>query len=63
LNPTRTQFRQKDAVPDRRSEGRDEPPRVDSRALLGECGRLVIDHGGERYTLSKTRADKLILTK
>lgn len=37
--------------------------RVRSRELLGENGRLIIEHGGEAYCLRLTRNDRLILTK
>ncbi|MEX0915518.1 MAG: hemin uptake protein HemP [Wenzhouxiangellaceae bacterium] len=63
LNAARPQCRQKNTLPDPQDQTKDEPPRIDSRVLLGECGRVVIDHRGERYTLSTTRAGKLILTK
>ncbi|MGQ7248527.1 hemin uptake protein HemP [Halomonas sp. V046] len=36
--------------------------RVSSDALLGEQGRLIIEHRGQRYHLRRTRNDKLILT-
>lgn len=35
---------------------------VESRELLGECGQLVIRHGGRLYKLKRTRLGKLILT-
>lgn len=37
--------------------------RIDSRELLGESRRIVIDHDGEFYLLPRTRRGKLILTK
>ncbi len=36
---------------------------VSSAALLGRREILTIQHQGEHYTLRKTRAGKLILTK
>ena len=39
------------------------PRVVPSRELLGEQGRLQIEHQGERYLLRVTRQGKLILTK
>jgi len=38
-------------------------PRIDSTALLGASGRLIIEHHGQRYELRETRYGKLILTK
>ncbi len=40
-----------------------EPRQIDSKALLGSDGRVVIVHEGQRYLLSQTQAGKLILTK
>lgn len=37
--------------------------RIDSQALLGEEGRVVIEHNGQQYLLRQTHAGKLILTK
>ncbi|KLP53423.1 hypothetical protein ABR39_22725 [Enterobacter genomosp. O] len=37
--------------------------RIDSKALLGDEGRVIIEHGGQRYLLRQTHAGKLILTK
>ncbi|MFM1892436.1 MAG: hypothetical protein RLZ44_1513 [Pseudomonadota bacterium] len=37
--------------------------RIDSAELLQNAGRLIIDHEGTRYVLSRTRQGKLILTK
>lgn len=39
------------------------PGQVDSTDLLGSHDALMIRHQGESYTLRKTRAGKLILTK
>lgn len=36
---------------------------IDSTALLGKSGRVVIEHRGQRYELRETRFGKLILTK
>ena len=36
---------------------------ISSRVLLGSEGRVVIEHGGQRYLLRQTHAGKLILTK
>jgi hemin uptake protein HemP len=44
-------------------DGRDAPPRVSSRELLGGRTELRIEHGGEEYRLRLTRQNKLILTK
>lgn len=38
-------------------------PVIDSRSLFCFSRVVTIDHGGERYTLRLTRANKLILTK
>ncbi len=43
-------------IPWRRTE-------ISSRVLLGSEGRVVIEHGGQRYLLRQTHAGKLILTK
>ena len=40
-----------------------EKPKDSSRVLLGSEGRVVIEHGGQRYLLRQTHAGKLILTK
>ena len=40
-----------------------EDRRVDSQTLLGKEGRLIIEHGEQRYLLRQTQAGKLILTK
>ena len=37
--------------------------KINSRTLLGAEGRVVIEHGGQRYLLRQTHAGKLILTK
>lgn len=37
--------------------------RITSQALLGEEGRVVIEHEGQQYLLRQTQAGKLILTK
>lgn len=37
--------------------------RVDSQTLLGQEGRVIIEHGEQQYLLRQTLAGKLILTK
>ncbi len=37
--------------------------RITSRTLLGDEGRVVIEHNGQHYLLRQTHAGKLILTK
>ena len=37
--------------------------RIDSKSLLGEEGRVIIEHDGQLYLLRQTHAGKLILTK
>jgi len=37
--------------------------RIDSKSLLGEEGRVIIEHNGQHYLLRQTHAGKLILTK
>ncbi|WP_039058218.1 hemin uptake protein HemP [Enterobacter sp. Bisph1] len=37
--------------------------RIPSRTLLGDEGRVVIEHNGQHYLLRQTHAGKLILTK
>ena len=37
--------------------------RIDSKQLLGEEGRVIIEHHGQHYLLRQTHAGKLILTK
>lgn len=39
------------------------PPSLDSMALLGAAGEVLIAHCGETYRLRRTRQNKLILTK
>ncbi|UNC50540.1 hemin uptake protein HemP [Enterobacter huaxiensis] len=41
------------------------PPdrRIDSKSLLGDEGRVIIEHDGQHYLLRQTHAGKLILTK
>ena len=36
---------------------------INSKTLLGEEGRVVIEHNGQQYLLRQTHAGKLILTK
>jgi len=36
--------------------------KISSRALLGQRGQLIIEHGGREYRLRVTQNDKLILT-
>ncbi|MCK6760911.1 hemin uptake protein HemP [Enterobacter bugandensis] len=36
---------------------------IDSKSLLGEEGRVIIEHDGQQYLLRQTNAGKLILTK
>jgi hemin uptake protein HemP len=48
------------ATPPSRPNG---PPRVTSGELLQSAGRLIIEHAGTEYLLSRTRQGKLILTK
>lgn len=40
-----------------------EQARVNSNDLLGEAGKLTIEHMQQEYTLRITRTGKLILTK
>ncbi|RKQ38708.1 hemin uptake protein HemP [Enterobacter sp. R1(2018)] len=47
------------AAPQPRAETR----QIDSKALLGSDGRVVIVHEGQQYLLRQTQAGKLILTK
>lgn len=54
---TRPQFKTQTLSPPRR------PPCIDSNSLLGCADTVQIQHGGETYTLCKTRSNKLILTK
>ncbi|EPF6063014.1 hemin uptake protein HemP [Enterobacter cloacae] len=37
--------------------------RIDSKTLLGDEGRIIIEHDGQYYLLRQTHAGKLILTK
>lgn len=37
--------------------------RIDSKTLLGNEGRVIIEHDGQHYLLRQTQAGKLILTK
>jgi len=37
--------------------------RIQSEALLGPEGRVIIEHDGQHYLLRRTHAGKLILTK
>lgn len=37
--------------------------RISSQMLLGEEGRVIIEHDGQHYLLRQTHAGKLILTK
>lgn len=37
--------------------------RIDSKTLLGDEGRVIIEHDGQLYLLRQTNAGKLILTK
>lgn len=38
-------------------------PTIDAQQLLGEAGVLLIMHGGEAYQLTRTKQNKLLLTK
>lgn len=38
-------------------------PVIDASQLLGESGELAILHGGETYKLTRTKQNKLLLTK
>lgn len=44
-------------------ESRAEVPVVEAHALLGKAGLLVIVHGGDTYQLTRTKQNKLLLTK
>ncbi|MDD9233420.1 hemin uptake protein HemP [Enterobacter kobei] len=37
--------------------------RIDSKSLLGDEGRVIIEHDGQHYLLRQMNAGKLILTK
>lgn len=50
---------QKDNTPRPLSSDR----RIDSQTLLGQEGRVIIEHGEQQYLLRQTQAGKLILTK
>lgn len=50
---------QKDNTPRPLSSDR----RIDSHVLLGQEGRVIIEHGEHQYLLRQTQAGKLILTK
>ena len=41
----------------------DSDRRIKSETLLGQEGRVVIEHDGQHYLLRQTHAGKLILTK
>lgn len=38
-------------------------PTIEAQQLLGEAGVLAIVHGGETYQLTRTKQNKLLLTK
>ena len=38
-------------------------PTIEAHQLLGEAGVLAIVHGGETYQLTRTKQNKLLLTK
>lgn len=38
-------------------------PTIDAQELLGDAGVLAIVHGGETYQLTRTKQNKLLLTK
>lgn len=40
-----------------------EERRINSKSLLGNEGRVIIEHDGQHYLLRQTHAGKLILTK
>ena len=40
-----------------------EDRRINSKTLLGDSARVVIEHQGQEYLLRQTHAGKLILTK
>ncbi|KAA1050087.1 hemin uptake protein HemP [Pseudocitrobacter sp. 73] len=50
-------------VRDNTPRPQDNDRRVNSEALLGDEGRVVIEHEGQQYLLRQTQAGKLILTK
>ncbi|ENG2549230.1 TPA: hemin uptake protein HemP [Citrobacter farmeri] len=37
--------------------------RISSQKLLGDDGKVIIDHDGQEYLLRRTQAGKLLLTK
>lgn len=59
MDNTATTPAKKHTVPSRLPDDR----RIDSKSLLGEEGRVIIEHGGQHYLLRQTHAGKLILTK
>nr|WP_253898120.1 hemin uptake protein HemP [Pseudocitrobacter vendiensis] len=50
-------------VRDNTPRPQDNDRRVNSEVLLGDEGRVVIEHEGQQYLLRQTQAGKLILTK
>lgn len=38
-------------------------PTIAAQQLLGEVGVLAISHGGDTYQLTRTKQNKLLLTK
>ncbi|WP_249977012.1 hemin uptake protein HemP [Vreelandella olivaria] len=46
----------------RRGTSNTAPREVESQALLGQDGQLVIHHEQRRYVLRRTKSGKLILT-
>lgn len=38
-------------------------PTIDAEQLLGDAGVLAIVHGGDTYQLTRTKQNKLLLTK
>ena len=37
--------------------------KISSQTLLGDDGKVIIDHNGQEYLLRQTQAGKLLLTK
>ncbi|HEM6628160.1 TPA: hemin uptake protein HemP [Citrobacter farmeri] len=37
--------------------------KISSQQLLGDDGKVIIDHDGQEYLLRRTQAGKLLLTK
>ncbi|EQC1556391.1 hemin uptake protein HemP [Citrobacter amalonaticus] len=37
--------------------------KISSQKLLGDEGKVIIDHNGQEYLLRQTQAGKLLLTK